>query len=59
MLDPEDPATTAASIAAILDDRAARARYARLACERAAAFSWAACAQATLRVYRGVPGLRA
>ncbi|HEX6794472.1 MAG TPA: glycosyltransferase family 1 protein [Casimicrobiaceae bacterium] len=59
MLDPEDPATTAASIAAILEDPAARARYARLARERAAAFSWAACAQATLRVYRGVPGLRA
>jgi len=59
MLDPEDPATTAASIGSILDDSAARDRYARLGRERAAAFSWAACAQTTLRVYRGVRGLRA
>lgn len=58
MLDPEDPATTAASIGSILDDCAARDRYARLGRERAAAFSWAACAQTTLRVYRGVRGLR-
>jgi alpha-1,3-rhamnosyl/mannosyltransferase len=54
MLDPDDPTTTAASIEAILDDRAARARYARLARERAAAFTWAACARTTLDVYRAV-----
>ena len=53
-LDPARPDETAAKLAALLDDRAIRDDFARRGLERAAGFTWEACAQATLRVYRSV-----
>jgi alpha-1,3-rhamnosyl/mannosyltransferase len=52
LLDPERPDRTAASLAAILDDPAARASLAERGIERAAAFTWDACCRRTLDVFR-------
>ncbi len=52
--DPRDPASFAHAIARVLDEReATRARVA-IGRERARRFTWAACAEKTLEVYRGV-----
>ncbi|BDG07164.1 glycosyltransferase family 4 protein [Anaeromyxobacter paludicola] len=52
--DPRDPASFAGAIARVLDDRdAARARAA-LGRERARGFTWRACAEKTLAVYRSI-----
>jgi glycosyltransferase involved in cell wall biosynthesis len=52
MMDPDDPAGTAAMIKALLEDPARRAEMSRLGVERASQFTWAACAKATLSVYQ-------
>jgi glycosyltransferase involved in cell wall biosynthesis len=52
VLDPDDSAGTAQMLAALLGDPAQRARLAGLGIARAADFTWAACAAATLGVYR-------
>jgi glycosyltransferase involved in cell wall biosynthesis len=56
LVDPEDPAAVAAAIASLLDDRALASRLRVAGIERAAAFSWEACARRTLEVYRRVIG---
>ena len=53
-LDPARPDETALKLAALLDDRGIHDDFARRGLERAAGFTWEACAQATLRVYRSV-----
>ena len=53
-LDPARPDETARKLASLLDDRAIHDDFARRGLERAAGFTWEACAQATLRVYRSV-----
>jgi glycosyltransferase involved in cell wall biosynthesis len=55
-----DPALLAAAIAAALDDREGSAALAALARERARRFTWDACAEATLEIYRALtrPGPR-
>jgi glycosyltransferase involved in cell wall biosynthesis len=52
VLDPEDAANTATMLTSLLEDPAERLRLARLGVERAAGFTWAACADATLAAYR-------
>jgi glycosyltransferase involved in cell wall biosynthesis len=49
--DPDRTDDTAAKIEALLDDGAARADLGRRGRQRAAAFTWEACAQATLAAY--------
>jgi glycosyltransferase involved in cell wall biosynthesis len=56
-LDPARPDETARTLASMLDDRALRDDFARRGIERAAGFTWEACADATLRVYREVIGI--
>ncbi|HET7754993.1 MAG TPA: glycosyltransferase, partial [Anaeromyxobacteraceae bacterium] len=51
---PEDPAELARIIAAVVDDRAGSRERAQRARERALAFTWEACARATLDVYREI-----
>ena len=51
-IDPERPDVTAAKISALLESATQRAVYARRGVERAARFTWDACAQATLAAYR-------
>jgi alpha-1,3-rhamnosyl/mannosyltransferase len=53
-LDPARPDDTALKLAALLDDRRIHDDFARRGLERAAGFTWEACAQSTLRVYRSV-----
>jgi glycosyltransferase involved in cell wall biosynthesis len=53
-IDPEQPEHTARKIEALLEDPVASAERARLGIRRAAAFSWDACARATLNVYRTI-----
>ena len=52
LFDPTSPRTIAGAIAAVLGDDAVRARLRTAGPERAARFTWAATAQATLRSYR-------
>lgn len=54
LIDPERPEETARSIEGLLEDSAARVALARRGVERAARFTWDACARATLEVYRSV-----
>jgi len=54
LIDPERPEETARSIEGLLDDSDARSVLARHGVERAARFTWDACARATLDVYRSV-----
>lgn len=54
MLDPDRPDLTAASIEALLDDTCARSRMAMRSRERAASFTWEACARSTIAAYRDV-----
>jgi glycosyltransferase involved in cell wall biosynthesis len=56
-LDPARPDDTAVKLASLLDDKAIHDDFARIGLERAAGFTWDACAQATLRVYRSVMGV--
>jgi glycosyltransferase involved in cell wall biosynthesis len=56
-LDPARPDETARTLASMLDDRALHDDFARRGLERAADFTWEACAHATLRVYREVIGI--
>lgn len=51
-LDPERPDDTARKVAAVLDSRAMRDDLVRRGLERAAGFTWDACARQTLRAYR-------
>jgi glycosyltransferase involved in cell wall biosynthesis len=44
-------------LASLLDDKAIHDDFARIGLERAAGFTWDACAQATLRVYRSIIGV--
>ncbi len=53
-VDAEHPDDLASCIAGLLDDSRARARLSQRGIERAARFSWNACAAATLDVYRAV-----
>lgn len=55
-LDPDRPDETALKLASLLEDRAVHDDFARRGLARAAGFTWDACAQATLRVYRSVHG---
>ena len=48
----EDPEATAARIASLLNDAGARAELTRRGAAHVPAFTWAACAEATLGVYR-------
>jgi glycosyltransferase involved in cell wall biosynthesis len=52
--DPDDAASIAEALAAMLGDEALRARVAARAYERAAAFSWPACARATFAFLRDI-----
>jgi glycosyltransferase involved in cell wall biosynthesis len=52
LMNPEDPAGTAARIQALLEDPARRAEMSRLGLERASHFTWAACAEMTRSVYQ-------
>lgn len=54
LIDPERPEDTAHRLEALLDDADARSVLARRGIERAARFTWDACARATLDVYRSV-----
>ena len=54
--DPEQPQDTAVKIAAMLEDRAARADFAHRGENRARCFTWAACAQVTVEAYRQALG---
>lgn len=54
MLEPDCPEDTAAKITALLDDPPARAAMAQRGVERAAGFTWEACAAATRRAYATV-----
>lgn len=51
-LDPDVPESTAAKIAQLLEDRALHAKLAGRGIVRARSFTWDACAQATMAVYR-------
>ena len=53
-LDPARPDDTAVKLASLLDDQSIHDDFARRGLERAAAFTWDACADTTLRVYRSV-----
>jgi len=53
-LDPDRPDATALTIAAALDDSAARTAIASRGLERAARFTWAACAATTRATYRAI-----
>ncbi len=52
VLDPADPAGTAVLLASLLENAPERARRAKVGVARAARFTWAACAEATLEAYR-------
>jgi glycosyltransferase involved in cell wall biosynthesis len=54
LIDPEHPEATARRLVALLEDSDARSLLARRGIERAARFTWEACARATLEVYRSV-----
>ena len=56
LVDPEDAAAIATAVARILDEPHLAARLRQAGIERAAAFTWGACAEATLNVYRHVLG---
>jgi glycosyltransferase involved in cell wall biosynthesis len=58
LIDPEQPQDTAGRMEALLNDVQARSELARLGRARAGAFTWRACAEATLRVYQGACGRR-
>jgi glycosyltransferase involved in cell wall biosynthesis len=51
LFDPDDPEAIAAAIGALLADDDARSTLAARGRQRAASFSWAACARATLTAY--------
>jgi alpha-1,3-rhamnosyl/mannosyltransferase len=53
-LDPDSPEDTAAKITALLEDPATRAAMAQRGIERAAGFTWQACAAVTRNVYATV-----
>jgi glycosyltransferase involved in cell wall biosynthesis len=52
LVDPDDTASLTAGLAQAIDDDALRARLAEAGPRRAAAFSWAASAEATVAAYR-------
>ena len=54
LLDPERPDQTARSIERLLEDDALQMDMARRGLERAASFTWEACARGTLEVYRTI-----
>jgi alpha-1,3-rhamnosyl/mannosyltransferase len=56
-IDPARPDDTAVKLASLLDDKAIHGDFARRGLGRAAGFTWDACAQATLRVYRSIIGV--
>jgi len=56
LFDPTSPRAIAGALAALLGDDALRARLRTAGPERAARFTWAATAQATLRSYRRTMG---
>jgi glycosyltransferase involved in cell wall biosynthesis len=56
LVDPTDPGAIAAAIARVLDEPALEGLLRQAGPERAAAFTWDACAQKTLTVYRGLLG---
>jgi len=53
-LEPDDPESSAAKITALLEDPSARAAMAKRGIERAAGFTWHACAVATRNAYASV-----
>ena len=53
-LEPDSPEDTAAKITALLDDPSARVAMGQRGVERAAGFTWAACAAVTRKVYATV-----
>ena len=53
-IDPERPEDTARRLEAVLEDSDARSLLARRGIERAAGFTWEACARATLDVYQSI-----
>lgn len=55
-VDPEDVEVIAAEVRALLEDEPRRRELASSSLARARQFSWKSCAEATLRVYRGVLG---
>ena len=54
LIDPEQPEDTARGLEELLEDSDARSLLARRGIERAARFTWDACARATLAVYRSI-----
>ncbi len=54
LIDPERPEDTARRLEEVLEDSDARSVLVRRGIERAARFTWDACARATLEVYRSV-----
>ena len=54
LIDPEQPEDTARRLEELLGDSDARSLLARRGIERAARFTWEACARATLDVYRSI-----
>jgi alpha-1,3-rhamnosyl/mannosyltransferase len=53
-LEPDSPEETAAKITALLDDPSARAAMGQRGIERAAGFTWQACAAITRKAYATV-----
>jgi glycosyltransferase involved in cell wall biosynthesis len=56
LVDPRDPRAIADAVHSVWSDRAERERLSRAGMERAASFTWEACARATLAVYRRLLG---
>lgn len=56
-IDPARPDDTAVKLASLLDDKEIHGDFACRGLARAAGFTWDACAQATLRVYRSIIGI--
>jgi glycosyltransferase involved in cell wall biosynthesis len=56
LVDPTDDAAIAKAIARVYDEPVLRQLLSQAGIERAAEFSWEACAAATLRVYRRILG---
>src|SRR5512135_528010 len=54
LIDPERPEDTARRLEALLEDADVRSLLARRGIERAAGFTWEACARATLGVYQSI-----
>jgi glycosyltransferase involved in cell wall biosynthesis len=56
LVDPRDPHAIADAVHSVWSDPAERERLSRAGMERAASFTWEACARATLAVYRRLLG---